>query len=128
MKYLIVITLFLASCASQPVQKSNLTFANVKTHIKKGYTTQSEVIQLLGSPNITSKNRSGNEVWSYSKQSTRTDTGNVAGAGAGLGGGFAGIFGGSRGYNQSSANTFDLIITFDKKDIVQDYSVVSSQF
>jgi len=115
------IVLAVSACATKPpVQKSNLTHANVKKHIIKGHTTQAEVVQLLGSANIITKNRSGNEVWTYSKQSSERSSGGIFGG--------IGIFGGSRAVNRSSTSTFDLIMTFDNKDIVEDYSVVSSQF
>lgn len=111
-----------AGCASttQAPQKSNLTFGNVKKSIKKGETTQSEIVQLLGSPNITTKNKNNQEVWTYSKQSYDSESG-------GFGGGLI-LFGGNKAFSSQSSNSFDLIITFDKNDIVSDYSVVQSQF
>lgn len=121
-KSLTLIALFFAvSCVtSPPTQKSNLTYATVKKNLIKGQTAQSEVIRLLGSPNVISKNRSGNEVWTYSKQSTDSSSGS-------FGGGLI-FFGGSKAVSSNSASTFDLIVTFTKNDIVEDYSVVSSQF
>ncbi len=118
----LIAAMFMASaCATKPpVQKSNLTYANVKKNIVKGHTSQAEVIQLLGSANVISKNRSGNEVWTYSKQSSEQSSSGIFGG--------IGILGGSSAVSRSSANTFDLIVTFDGKDIVEDYSVVSSQF
>lgn len=106
--------------ANQPTQKSNLTFAVVKSKIKKGQTTQSEILETLGSPNITTKNKTNDEVWTYSRQSYDNESG-------AYGGGLI-IFGGHKAFNSSSAQSFDLIITFDKNDVVKDYSVVSSQF
>jgi outer membrane protein assembly factor BamE (lipoprotein component of BamABCDE complex) len=106
--------------ASQPVQKSNLTYGNVKANVVKGQTTQAEVLQLLGSPNITTKNRDGNEVWTYSRQSFDAESGS-------FGGGII-LFGGNQAFSSASSATFDLILTFDANDVVQDYSVVQSQF
>lgn len=110
------------SCSSttQAPQKSNLTFGNVKKSINKGKTNQSEVLQLLGSPNITTKNKNNQEVWTYSRQSYDSESG-------GFGGGLI-VFGGNKAFSNQSSNSFDLIITFDKNDIVSDYSVVQSQF
>lgn len=118
----VISTLGLAGCAStsQTPQKSNLTFGNVKKSIKKGETTQSEIVQLLGSPNITTKNKNNQEVWTYSKQSYDSESG-------GFGGGLI-LFGGNKAFSSQSSNSFDLIITFDKNDVVSDYSVVQSQF
>ncbi len=118
---LFTVVVVASACATKPpLQKSNLTYANVKKHIVKGQTSQAEVIQLLGSANVISKNRAGNEVWTYSKQSSEQSSSGVFGG--------IGILGGSSAVNRSSANTFDLIVTFDGRDIVEDYSVVSSQF
>ncbi len=111
---------FILSCASKPRQKSNLSVGVVKTQVKKGITSQSEIIKLLGSPNIITKNKAGDEVWTYSRQSFDSQSG-----------GFAGgllLFGGGKAFSSSASSTFDLIITFDKSDVVKDYSIVSSQF
>lgn len=111
----------LISCSSsQPVQKSNLSYGTVKKSIVKGKTSQADVVQLLGSPNIVTKNTHGEEVWTYSKQSYDAQSG-------GFGGGII-LFGGNKAFSSASSSTFDLILTFNHNDIVKDYSVVSSQF
>lgn len=112
----------MSGCAStsQPPQKSNLTYGNVKKSIEKGKTTQSEIVQLLGSPNITTKNKNNQEVWTYSRQSYDSESG-------GFGGGLI-LFGGSKAFSSESSSSFDLIITFDRNDVVTDYSVVQSKF
>jgi hypothetical protein len=120
--------IFFSCATNKPTQKSNLTFANVKRTIIKGQTNQSEIIQFLGSPNITTRNKKSEEVWTYSRQSYDTESGSFGGVGVGVGGGLFGIFGGSKAFDTSSSATFDLIITFDEKDVVKDYSVVSSKF
>ncbi len=118
----IVASVFFAGCASsnKAPQKSNLSFGTIKSSIVKGKTSQSEVVQLLGSPNIVTKNRENEEVWTYSRQSTDSEEG-------GFGGGLL-VFGGSKAFSSQSSNSFDLIITFNSKDIVRDYSVVQAQF
>jgi mitochondrial fission protein ELM1 len=114
--------LFLTSCAGKnaPLQKSNLTFSKVKNGITKKKTTQAEIIQMLGSPNLITRNRTGEEVWTYSRQSTDSESG----------GNFFSILiaGSNKAFSTMSSSTFDLIITFDSEDIVKDYSVVQSQF
>jgi len=117
---LLVVALVVGCAASQPKQKSNLTHGTVKKHVVKGKTSQAEVVQLLGSPNIVTKNSQGNEVWTYTRQSYDSESG-------GFGGGVI-LFGGNKAFSSSSTSSFDLIITFDKNDVVQDYSVVTSQF
>ena len=114
-------SIVLVSCASTtPPQKSNLTTGVVKTSIKEGITSQAEIVQLIGSPNIITKNKDGEEVWTYSRQSFDSSSG-------AFGGGLI-FFGGSKAFSSASSSSFDLIITFDKQNLVKNYSIVSSQF
>lgn len=108
------------STSSKPVQKSNLSFGAVKKTIVKGKTNQADIVQLLGSPNIVTKNSKGHEIWTYSRQSYDSESGS-------FGGGLL-LIGGNKAFSSSSSASFDLIITFDKQDVVEDYSVISSQF
>ena len=61
--FILLTSLTLLSCGSykyganaEPTQKSNLTFGVVKSKIQKGVTTQEEILQIFGSPNLTTKN------------------------------------------------------------------------
>ena len=65
---------------------------------------------------LVSKNKSNNEVWSYNKMSTVNKQGGTD------------FLFGARASQSSSAQSFDLIITFDSNDIVLDYSVVSTSY
>lgn len=127
MKYLIIsLTFFsfiLSGCKSYKygagednIQKSNLTFGVVKSKIIKGETTQEEVMRIFGSPNMVTKNKSSNEVWSYNRMSVVNK------------GGTANFIFGERASVSSSSQSFDLIITFNENDIVKDYSVVSTSY
>ena len=97
--------LFSISCNSykyganaEPTQKSNLTFG------------------VVGAPNLVSKNKSNNEVWSYNKMSVVNKQGGTD------------FLFGARASQSSSTQSFDLIITFDSNDIVSDYSVISTSY
>lgn len=116
------ILLVFTSCASEQKEEKNqtLTAGQVKKKIKKGQTNQVEVTQALGSPNLVSKNSSGDEVWTYSRQTSDSKSGSSFG-------GFI-FFGSNKQQATTSTSTFDLIITFDDKDVVKDYSVVQSQY
>ncbi|MDP2939148.1 MAG: hypothetical protein Q8O13_03580 [Candidatus Omnitrophota bacterium] len=114
-------SLFLLGCASvQPVQKGNLTSGMAKTKIIKGQTTQNEILDVFGAPNIVTKNKSGNEVWTYDKASVETGTSDVYGTIL--------IAGGAGSRTSTSSRTFTLIIEFDEKNVVKDYSYRSSAF
>ena len=97
-------------------QKSNLTIGVVKSQVIKGKTSQDEILKLFGAPNLVSKNKSNREVWSYNKMSVENKAGSTD------------FFAGQRASQSSSSKSFDLIITFDEKDIVADYSVVSTAY
>ena len=62
------------------------------------------------------KNKSNDEVWSYSKMSVQDRKGNSE------------TMFGSRSSSNTASQSFDLVIIFNDKDIVKDYSVVSSSF
>ena len=127
--YLALIAFVVSGCATsrttgEQAEKSKLTPGMVKQHIIKGQTTQNELISLFGSPNIITNDKNGNEVWTYSKQSSSADSGSKGFGWSAL------VIGGSNAsaYSNTSTNTFDLVITFTKNNIVKDYSVVSSKF
>lgn len=102
--------------SGEPTESNNLTFGVVKSKIIKGETNQSEILTLFGSPNIITKNRSNKEVWSYSKMSVVRKGGQTS------------FLAGERASTSSSTKSFDLIITFNDDDTVNDYSVISTKF
>lgn len=122
--FILLAVIALSGCSAQkygqsgePAQKSNLTFGVVKSQIVKGVTTQDEILKIFGSPNLVTKNKSNNEVWSYNKMSVEERGGNQVT-----------FFGGQKASASSSSQSFDLIISFDDNDIVKDYSVISSSY
>ena len=122
-KILILIIGFTLSCNSykygansEPTQKSNLTFGMVKSKIIKNITTQDEILKLFGSPNLVTKNKSNDEVWSYNKMSAQTRAGSSE------------VIFGQKASISSNSQSFDLIITFDIQDKVNDYSVISTSY
>ena len=112
---------FLMGCeASQTTQKSNLTAGMAKQKIIKGVTSQDELLEVFGAPNIITKNKSGNEVWTYDKVSTdksfEDGYWNVV------------INRTSKGQSSTTAKTFTLMIEFDTNDVVKDFNYKSSSF
>jgi len=116
--------LLASSCATFPQKQeesqSNLTIGIVKSKIKKGETTQAEILQIFGSPNIITKNRDNDEVWNYNRMAYRTTSG--------ADGVSVIFFGGSRAMTTATTSSFDLIIIFDENDVVKDYSVISAKY
>lgn len=112
--------IFLAACHSAPPEKPKLTVGEVKQHIKKGKTNQQQVLENFGSPNLITQNADGNEVWDYSRMSYDA---NASASGRHF------IFRQSaENSSSSSTKSFDLVITFDDHDIVEDYKVISANY
>ena len=102
--------------SSQSTQDSNLTFGVVKQYIIEGETSQAEILKVFGNPNLVTKNKENNEVWSYNKMSVERRAGKTN------------FLMGQRASQSTSSKSFDLIITYDENDIVKDYSVISTSF
>ena len=72
-KYIfIAISFLLVSCSSPQTydtQKSNLSVGTIKKGIIEDKTTQTEVLEMFGSPNLITTGSDGSEVWSYNKSS-----------------------------------------------------------
>jgi hypothetical protein len=116
----------------------------VKKYVKVGTATQTDIITVFGAPNIITRDKDGNEVWTYDKQSMASAAEiaqwNAAGNATIAGGGIVGTSpvggiasgGGSTGKSSSSGQvssaTFTLMITFDKKETVKDYRMMATQF
>ncbi|MDP2905945.1 MAG: hypothetical protein Q8O22_06585 [Candidatus Omnitrophota bacterium] len=135
--FICALSIFITGAEIKPDSpKNNLTFGMVKKNLIKGQTTQAEILNLFGAPNITTKNKTGEEVWSYDKISvTKEDMAaglSIGGGGLGLGGGGVSGIGGGAGVGGSNSSTssrsITLIITFDEKDIVKDYAVMAQEF
>jgi outer membrane protein assembly factor BamE (lipoprotein component of BamABCDE complex) len=120
----------LSGCASAPkesIANNQLTAGQVSLTLKKNATTQAQVIEAFGSPNLVTQSADGEEVWTYQKHATVSNASS---------GGFSAtiiLLSGSSstsGFEQSS-RTITLIIKF--KDIngvktVVDFSSRSSSF
>ena len=50
-------------------QKSNLTAGMVKKYVKVGEATQADILTVFGAPNIITRDKDKNEVWTYDRQS-----------------------------------------------------------
>jgi outer membrane protein assembly factor BamE (lipoprotein component of BamABCDE complex) len=68
-------TLLVGCTATQPVvpestQSNRLTTGQVQLTLRKNETTQSEVLEVFGAPNLVTTNSEGEEVWTYQKNAT----------------------------------------------------------
>jgi outer membrane protein assembly factor BamE (lipoprotein component of BamABCDE complex) len=117
----------IGGCAStQPVttRNSELTHGNVQMNLKVGETTQTEVLEVFGAPNITSMDGSSREVWTYQRHATVAQSQSRSGyftiilAGGGRN---------SSSYEQTS-RTMTLLIKFDESKVVSDFKSRTSNF
>lgn len=119
------IIFFSSSCAvvsSNVENNSNLSVAVVQKEIKIGMSS-SDVIEVLGSPNIITTDDKRRETWVYDKISTTITSSNSSV------GGWLLVFGSSSKYQTSSTQkTLTIIIKYDEKGLVRDFSYRTSQF
>jgi hypothetical protein len=77
MKSILSITLLfsLVSCATNDVQTQNpFNAVTLKEKIIEGKTTQNEVLETFGAPEITTLDESKEEVWTYAKHSQESES------------------------------------------------------
>jgi hypothetical protein len=125
-------SLTLAACmgttpVGEPMSKSNLTSGQVSLTLKKNITSQAEVVETFGAPNLVTQNADGEEVWTYQRNATVSNSvSNSSYATIILLGGSSK----SSGFEQSS-RTMTLIIKFKEikgvKTVV-DFSSRASSF
>jgi len=126
-----VATTLLIGCAStnprystQSSESSPLTHGNVTLSLKKGVTSQVEVLEIFGAPNIASTDAAGNEVWTYQRNATVSNSSSTKGYATVI------LLGGSTQSSgiASSNRTMTLIIKFDTDSIVSDFKSRATSF
>lgn len=127
-----LLSMSLISCATyQPSSNTdeNLTVGTVQKEIKLGMNSV-DVIKALGSPNIVQTDDDRNEVWIYDKISTQVSKSSSSAGIWLLSFATAGLLGaqGSQSSNSSSQRTLTIIIKFNKKQKVKDFSYHTSRF
>ena len=113
-----------SSTQNDSTKDATLTQANVQLNLKKGESTQADILSAFGAPNVITTEGSGDEVWSYQKNSMTT-TARSDGYYATII--LAGVNSGDGKYNQST-KTATLIIKFDKNKKVKDFKFMSASF
>ena len=123
MKKIIIISftsIIMFSCAvNKPDDSNNLTLGTVQSKISKGQ-SQSSVMDVLGSPNIVTKDSQGREVWTYDRISRDNETQS--------GGFWFFLFGKSSSASSSSSKSLTVLITFDDNKNVLDYTYQSLKY
>ena len=105
-------------------RNSQLTQGNVQLNIQAGVTTKAQILNVFGAPNITTRNASGREVWSYQRAGSAAQSASSEQARSVI------LYGRSQsaaGF-ESSSRMITLIIKFDANDIVSDFRSRESNF
>jgi hypothetical protein len=130
----------LPAAPTEPPQASALSYGMVTSQVRKGQTTQLDLVQLFGSPNISSYDSAGIETWVYERTVTQTDIQtnskavqgaanlgvffNYGQAGAGVSGERASV----ASTATTSVRSITVIVKFAANRTVSDYSVRASYF
>jgi len=125
-----------AAARDQADSANLLTQGMVSMTLKVGQTTQYDVLQTFGGPNVSTLDGQGNEVWVYDRHATVSyekssgfSIGMLIGAGGGSVGGGGGLgFGSRKSKNEQSSRTMTLIIKFGADKRVVDFQSRSSSF
>lgn len=123
---------------------SSLSYGTVTLIVKKNQTTQMELLNLFGGPNISSTDADGSEVWVYERTTSTTDTAGAQdsknleaffGAGGSIGPAVVGggVSGGTRSSNDarrtsSSVRTLTVVVKFNADKTVKDCQTRASYF
>lgn len=112
-------------------RNSELTHGNVQLNVRIGETTQAQVLEVFGAPNITTIDGSRQEVWTYQRAATVEQSARARGFWTILlTGGTAAIAGQSQevsGFEQTQ-RMMTLIIEFSEQDVVTDFRSRASEF
>ena len=122
--------------ASEADSANSLTHGMAQMTLRVGQTTQLEVLEAFGAPNITTLDAVGNEVWVYDRHATISKE---SSGGFKIGLDVGGIIGGisdsaqlgykkSKSKSESSSRTMTIIIKFDSNKIIYDFRSRSSSF
>jgi len=127
---LFISVFFLSACQSstpqqsQPMGQNNLTHGAVQLKLQKGVTTQNDVIEAFGAPNITTIDGDSREVWTYRRHASVTSSSGTNSYFNIL------VFGTSNasGEGSSSSQSMTLVIKFGPDKKVADFQSMATSF
>lgn len=124
----LLISVLLSGCisAAQPIADRNsaLTQGSVQLHLEVGKTTKADVLEKFGAPNITTRDGSGREVWTYQRSAQVSQSSSQSGFWSIL---IVGQSGKSSGL-EATSRMITLIIKFDSDDVVVLFKSRASNF
>ncbi len=113
-----------------------LTHGMVQMTLVVGTSTQAQILETFGAPNITTIDGNGSEMWVYDRHATVSSNNSsgfsigmlAVGAGGDVGGGGGLGFGKRKSKATESSRNMTLIIKFDAQKRVSDFRSRSSSF
>jgi len=120
--------LLLASCATETEKNTKNPFdaLTLKENLIEGKTTQTQMLQAFGAPDMVTETSSKEDVWTYS-QVKHESSGSTVGAGllgfVPVAGGMLADTWGSVRKDESSSKSVTLMVFFNKKKVVKSYSL-----
>ena len=108
-------------------KESALTSGMTKKYIQRGKTTQTDVLEIFGPPDLIT-HKAGKDVWTYDKMSREVSVIQGGILAVGVTGSFGGVGGVSGGSSYESTKSVMLIIYFDSNDVVMDYKLSVAKF
>ncbi|MDX2419172.1 MAG: hypothetical protein QNK19_17065 [Xanthomonadales bacterium] len=123
---LVVSAIGCTTVATQPVttRNSELTHGTVQMNLRVGETTQTEVLETFGAPNITTIDGSGKEVWTFQRAASVAQSSSSSNYWTII------LLGGesTAAGMQTSSRMITLIIKFDENKVVSDFKSRTSNF
>ena len=110
----------------QPLTERNsaLTQGSIQLNLVVGQTTKAQVLETFGAPNITTRDGSGREVWTYQRAAQVSQSSSRSGYWTVILGGQSSEASGF----ESGSRMITLIIKFDSSDVVTDFRSRTSDF
>ena len=123
-----ILLVFLSGCVATPEplseKNSDLTQGNVQMNLIVGQTSKADVLENFGSPNVTTRDGAGREVWSYQRAAQITQSSKQSGYWTVV---LAGKSSSASGF-ETSSRMITLIIKFNAQDVVADFRSRTSNF
>jgi hypothetical protein len=126
---LIAIALISVSCSSSKPSATKINALEVTEKLVKGQTTQAQVLENFGAPDVVEKTPEG-DMWAYNRQNSES---NSTGGGftqyipTGYFYAFSNIHAGSEN-NTSSTNSASLVLFFSAKKVLRTYTYRTEKF
>ena len=125
----LMITVFTVACSSNKASQTKINSLEVSEKLVKGKTTQRQVLEDFGAPDVVEKTPEG-DMWAYSRYSNESDS---------VGGGMShyvsqaalwNLTGVSVGGDKStsSTKTASLVVYFNSQKVVQTYTFRTEKF